>query len=58
MPVTLISMTDTDVLRHDLDVFDAACQQLYVHGLLSEETLVRLHGIVHLEGWEIIRIED
>ncbi|MDN6024703.1 hypothetical protein [Bifidobacterium mongoliense] len=46
-------MTDTDVLHHDLDVFDSACQQLYDDGLMSEETLVRLHGVVHREAWEI-----
>ena len=46
-------MPDTDVLHHDLTVFDAACQKLYDDGLMSEETLVRLHGIVHREAWEM-----
>ena len=54
-------MTDADALHHDLAVFDAACQQLYDDGLLSEETLVRLHGVVHREAremWEIGGMAD
>ena len=51
-------MLDTDVLHHDLTVFDAACQRLYSDGLLSEETLVRLHGVVHREAWEMREIGD
>nr|DAI52348.1 MAG TPA: hypothetical protein [Caudoviricetes sp.] len=46
-------MTDTDVLHHDLTAFDKACQQLYADGLMSEETLVRLHAVVHREAWEM-----
>jgi hypothetical protein len=46
-------MTNNDVLHNDLDVFDAACQRLHDDGLLSDETLVRLHGIVHREAWEM-----
>jgi hypothetical protein len=49
-------MLDADVLHHDLAGFDAACQQLYDDGLLSEETLVRLHGVVHREAWEMREI--
>lgn len=54
-------MTDTDVLHHDLTAFDKACQRLYSDGLLSEETLVRLHGVVHRESqemWEIGGMAD
>nr|DAI52350.1 MAG TPA: hypothetical protein [Caudoviricetes sp.] len=47
-------MLDADVLHHDLAAFDKACQRLYSDGLLSEETLVRLHGIVHREAWEML----
>jgi hypothetical protein len=49
-------MTDTDVLHHDLTAFDKACQLLYSDGLMSEETLVRLHGVVHREAWEMREI--
>ena len=54
-------MTDTDVLHHDLNAFDTACQRLYSDGLMSEETLVRLHGVVHRESqemWEIGGMAD
>ena len=46
-------MLDADVLHHDLTAFDKACQRLYSDGLLSEETLVRLHAVVHREAWEM-----
>lgn len=49
-------MLNTDVLHHDLTVFDAACQRLYDAGLMSEETLVRLHAVVHREAWEMWEI--
>jgi hypothetical protein len=46
-------MLDADVLHTDLTAFDVACQQLYDDGLMSEETLVRLHAVVHREAWEM-----
>lgn len=49
-------MLDTDVLHRDLHVFDVACQRLYDDGLLPEETLVRLHAVVHREAWEMWEI--
>jgi hypothetical protein len=49
-------MPDTDVLHHDLHAFDVACRRLYADGLLSEETLVRLHAVVHREAWEMREI--
>ncbi|MEE8667404.1 MAG: hypothetical protein SOI13_04450 [Bifidobacterium mongoliense] len=50
-------MLDADVLHHDLTVFDAACQQLYDDGLLSEETLVGMHAVAHREAWEMREIK-
>lgn len=52
-PFYPVVMLDADVLHHDLTAFDKACQRLYDDGLLSEETLVRLRGVVHREAWEM-----
>lgn len=52
-----MTMLDTDVLHTDLTAFDMTCRRLYADGLLSEETLVRLHAIVHRESWEMWELQ-
>jgi hypothetical protein len=47
---------NADTRDDDLREFDAAVRRLYRHGLLSDETLVRLHDIVHREAWAMREI--
>ncbi len=57
--VTLIIMTDSDadILRlRDLAAFDAAIHTLYGDGLLSEQTMTWVWGVVHRESQEMLEI--
>lgn len=50
--------SDADTLRlRDLAAFDTAIHRLYGDGLLSEQTMSRVWGVVHRESQEMMMLK-
>ena len=51
-------MLDADILRlRDLAAFDTAIHRLYGDGLLSEQTMTWVCGVVHRESHEMLELQ-